>query len=101
MSISDPTTTTVRVLLRPADQQVLSEAARTRKQSLEQFLSETLAVAAVDLRQPPRVAVSWLDVYSHRPQASTAAEDDSEICHSPSRPARPPRLSAGSTPKLR
>jgi hypothetical protein len=88
MNISDPTTTTVRVLLRPADQQVLSEAARTRKQSLEQFLSETLSVTAADLRQPPRVAVTWLDVYSHRldPVPQTA-EEDSE----PLEPAKPSR----------
>ncbi|HET7216359.1 MAG TPA: hypothetical protein VFL79_22415 [Terriglobia bacterium] len=88
--------TRIEILIRRADQDVLRDAARARKQTLASFLAETLAVVAVDLRQPPRPAVTWLDVYSrHADLAPDAMDDDSEIYYTMSRPPRRARLAAG------
>lgn len=79
MSAEDATAGSVRIVLRGADRQVLAEAARSRKQSLEAFLSETLACAAVDLRQPPpRAALTWADTFSRHAEPEPKPEQDYE-----------------------
>lgn len=86
----------VRILLRAADRQVLAEAARSRKQSLEAFLSETLACAAVDLRTAPAPRLTPLDVYSRRTDLAPDTTDDGDrIQWTEPRPNRQPRLAAG------
>lgn len=79
------------------DREVLSAAAKSRHQPLSQFLAEVLTVTAADLRQPPRVAVTWLDVFSRHAQSQPPEEDDPEIRYSQLRPSRAPRLCSGPT----
>jgi hypothetical protein len=88
-------TATVRVLLRRADEQVLSQAAKERKQSLGQFVREVLEVAAADARHGPVAQISWVEIYSRGAGSQPPEEDDESITYSPPRPARPPRLSVG------
>ena len=102
MPADDATTTRIEILIRRADGETLSLAAKSRHQSLSQFLAEVLTVTAADLRQPPRVAVTWLDTFSRRTDLMPdAVDDDSDVYLTEPRPARPVRLSNGPTPRDR
>ena len=62
-------------VLRRADCEVLTAAARLRKQSLHQFVREVLEVAAVALRTPPAAPLTWGDIYFRHPEPSPELGD--------------------------
>lgn len=99
--MSDETATTrLEVAVRAVDRETFVAAAKARQQTLRGFLAETLSVIAADLRQPPRAALSWPDIFSRRADlALDTTDDDSEIRWSEPRPPRRAHLPTGSSGK--
>ena len=101
MPTDDATTTRIEILMRRADGETLSLAAKSRRQSLSQFLAEVLTVTAADLRQPPRAALTWLDTFSRRVDLPPENDDTEQIRFCEPRSKRAPHRSTGPTTRSR
>ena len=91
--MSGERTERIQVQLRPADRATLRAAAELRKQSLPDFVAETLQCAAAGLRQAPDFHLTRADVFTRHPEPEAKKHEQD---YTAERPWRWRRMTADS-----